>query len=206
MLMIKIFVSIFVLCIYAHLYVHFIVNPNNECTVLNEMKKEDITNAVYTKQPFIFDARDIKKKYELKEKTTETNYSVYDVSYESIPSLEPYVRFFPCRKVFECRKKKRWVETNKSCRSFYRIEKGMFNITCIHPKYKSIVESKKDLKKELKDNKEIIHLTLHQDSIISLPTYWHIYIDPLEKDSILEKIQYYTPLNRVANAISKIFN
>ena len=58
--------------------------------------------------------------------------------------------------------------------------------------------------KKIKENEELIHLTLYQDSILFLPKEWYLFIEPLEKNSMIEKIQYYTPLNQIANAISNI--
>jgi hypothetical protein len=58
--------------------------------------------------------------------------------------------------------------------------------------------------KEIKEKEELIHLTLYQDSILFLPKDWALYVEPLEKSSMLEKIQYYTPMNQIANAISNI--
>jgi hypothetical protein len=65
---------------------------------------------------------------------------------------------------------------------------------------KSLLENLKDIK----EKEELIHLTLYQDSLLFLPKDWTLYIEPLEKSSVLEKIQYYTPMNQIANAISKI--
>jgi hypothetical protein len=47
--------------IYAHLYIHFMVSPNNEASVLQKLTKEDITNAVYVKLPFVFDATKLRR-------------------------------------------------------------------------------------------------------------------------------------------------
>jgi len=185
----------------AHLYIHFIVNPGNECALYTELTKEEVTNSVYTKQPFLFDATSLKGTYDLKDKIIGKKYNYYDVSYVSYPILEPFVRFFTKTTIIECKKKKRWKETNDSCRTFYKVQKGTLTITCIHPKYKNLLSSKK----ELKENDHLIRLTLHPDSELFIPNYWYIYVDPLET-SVLEKIQYYTPLNKVANTISKILN
>jgi hypothetical protein len=199
--MFKIVILLFFLALYAHLYLHFIVNPNNECTILDDINKEDISNRVYVKQPFIFDASLLRKEPKLTNKFNSEDYgNVYDLSYESSPLLEPYVRFQSTRKVVHFTKKKKWLDTNLSCRTFYRFHKGNFKACCIHPKYKELVSDKN----HLKDHPAFIRLTLHEDSILFLPAYWYVHIVPIEKDSILEKIQYFTPLNQVANAISKI--
>lgn len=201
--MFKIVLVIIFVSFYAHLYIHFMINPNNECSFFNEMTKEEVTNAVYTKQPFVFDATKLTCSHELKEKKSDKKYDQYDVSYISHPILEPFVRFFPKVNVFECKKKKRWTETNSACRTYYKITKGTIHVTCIHPKY--INKKMKLTKRDIKENENFIRLTLHADSILFLPNYWYVYIDPLDK-SVLEKTQYFTPLNKIAIAISKILN
>jgi hypothetical protein len=201
--MLHIFIIVALFGIYAHLYIHFMVSPNNEASVLKMITKEDITNSVYSKLPFVFDATVLSKEPLLGEKETHKAYDLYVLPYHPIPLLEPFVKFFPHRKLFQCKKKKKWLESNDSCRTFYRLHKGSFHFTCIHPKKKDLLENVKEFK-ELKNNEELIQLTLYQDSILFLPRDWFIYVEPLDKESILEKIQYYTPLNQVANAISKI--
>lgn len=202
--MIRIIMIVALFGIYAHLYIHFMVSPNNEASVLKTITKEEITNSVYSKLPFVFDATLLRKDPTLIEKESykesHKEYDLYKLPYHSIPLLEPYVKFFPHCNVFQCKKKKKWLETNDSCRTFYRTHKGSFHFSCIHPKKKEIAENIKEVKK----NEELIHLTLYQDSILFLPKDWILYVEPLDKESILEKIQYYTPLNQLANAISKI--
>lgn len=203
--MIQYLVVFFILFFYAHLYLHFLVNPNNECSILTDITKEEISNNVYTKQPFLFDGTSMKKNPCLKEKISESKYDLYPLSYETNPLIEPYVKFFPSRNVICCLKKKKWIETNDSCRTFYRIHKGTFHVICIHPNKKECIKhkTKKEIK-ELKDNPDLIQVTLHEDSILFLPNDWSIYLEPLEKDCMIEKIQYYTPLNLFANSISRI--
>ena len=200
--MFKIVILICLLALYAHLYLHFIVNPNNECTILHDINKEDVTNTVYVKQPFIFDASLLRNEPKLKDKkfNTQDYGNEYDLSYVSVPILEPYVRFHSIRKVVHFTKKKKWLDKNDSCRSFYRFHKGNFKVCCVHPKYKELVSDKT----QLKDHPNFIRITLHEDSILFLPAYWYVQIVPLEKDSIVDKLQYFTPLNQLANAISKI--
>jgi len=206
MLMFKIVIVFILLALYAHLYLHFIVNPNNECTILEDINKEDITNLVYVKQPFLLDASLLRTELNLKDKDKDIpNCSnpygeVYDISYVSVPILEPYVRFSTKRQVMHFIKKRKCLDTNHSCRTFYRFHKGTFQVSCIHPKYKELVSDKK----QLKEHPHMIRLTLHQDSVLFLPCYWYVHIVPLEKDSMVDKIQYFTPLNQLANAISKI--
>jgi len=178
-----------ILFFYSHLYLHFIVNPNNECSIVTHLTREEISGEVYTKQPFLLDAT-------LFRKDTES------IDYESIPLLEPFVKFYPHRSWIPCPMKHKWIETNASCRTFYRVDKGSFHVTCIHP----LNKINKDLKpsKKWKKNKDCIQLVLHEDSMLFLPKDWCIFVEALE-DSKLDKIQYYTPLNVLANSILGIY-
>lgn len=198
--MINIFIIVALFGIYAHLYIHFMVSPNNEASILKVITKEDITNSVYSKLPFVFDATVLRREPLLGVKEVHKEYDLYELPYRSTPLLEPFVKFFPFRKVFQSKKKRKWLETNDSCRTFYRVHKGSFHFSCIHPRKQDLIEKLK----EIKEHEELIHLTLYEDSILFLPKDWHLYVEPLDKEGVLEKIQYYTPLNQVANAISKI--
>ena len=200
MIMIHIFIIVALFGIYAHLYIHFMVSPNNDASILKKITKEEITNSVYSKLPFVFDASVLRRESIRNQKIEHTEYDLYELPYYSIPILEPYVKFYPYRYLFECKKKRKWIETNDSCRTFYRVHQGSIHFSCIHPKKKDLLENKK----ELKDHEDLIHLTLYQDSVLFLPKDWSVYVEPLEKKSIIEKIKYFTPLNQVANAISKI--
>ena len=201
------YIMVFILVFfYAHLYLHFLVNPNNQCSIVTNLTKEEITDHVYQKQPFLLDATLFRKDICLKNKSIETTrksrVDTYSLEYDPVPSLEPYVRFYTHRTVLCGKKKRKWIESNDSCRTFYRVHKGSFHVTCIHPHKKECIP-KKDLK-PLKKKEDLIHLTLHEDSLLFLPKDWNLYIEPLEEGSMLEKLQYYTPLNLLANTISKI--
>ena len=205
MIMIHILMIVALFGIYAHLYIHFMVSPNNEVSILKTITKEDVTNSVYSKLPFVFDATLLRKEPVLGVKETHKAYDLYDLPYHPIRLLEPFVKFFPYRKVYQCKKKRKWLDVNDSCRTFYRIHKGSFHFTCIHPKKKDILDRIQDKEfKELKEKDELIHLTLYQDSILFVPKDWTLYVEPLDKDSVIEKLQYYTPMNQLVNAISKI--
>jgi hypothetical protein len=200
------YIMVFILVfLYAHLYLHFLVNPNNQCSIVTTLTKEEITDHVYQKQPFLLDATLLQKDICLKNKSIDpqNNVDTYIVDYHPVPLLEPYVRFYTHKKVLCCKKKKKWMETNDSCRTFYRVYKGSFRVTCIHPYKKDCIPKTKE-HKHLKKNVDLIHLTLHEDSVLFLPKDWNLYIEPLEEGSMLEKLQYYTPLNLLANTISKI--
>jgi len=193
--MIEYVIVFLLLFFYSHLYLHFLVNPNNECSIVTNLTKEEISDHVYTKQPFLLDATLFRP--EIRYNDSDTSNTVY----EPMPLLEPYVKFYPHKKRIGCAKKKKWVETNDACRTFYRVDKGSFQITCIHPSQTK--ENPLKSIKKWKKNEDLIQLTLHEDSLLFLPKDWYIYIEALE-DSKIEIIQYYTPLNLLANSISKI--
>jgi hypothetical protein len=190
-----------ILFFYIHLYLHFLVNPNHHCSVVTSLTKESITEEVYAKLPFLLDGTMFRRELDLINTDKESKkYKHYTLPYHSLVELEPLVRHIPVRTAMVCLKKKKWIETNDSCRTFYRIHKGSYHMTCIHPYKKHWTQDKK----KIKDSEELIHLTLHEDSVLFLPNQWSLYIEPLEEGSTLEKIQYYTPLNLVATTISKI--
>jgi len=194
--MIKYVFVLFLVFLYAHLYLHFLVNPSNLFSILTYISKESISEQVYMKQPFLMDGIPFRRELPTSELPTG------EIPYESTPLLEPFVKFFPVRKRIDCLKKK-WMETNDSCRTFYRIHQGSFHVTCIHPYKTDLLQKKKEWKK-LKKNEDLIQFTLHEDSLLFLPNYWYLYIEPLESGSKIEKIQYYTPLNLVATTLSKL--
>jgi len=204
------YVMVFVLVFfYAHLYLHFLVNPNNQCSIVSNLTKEEVTDHVYQKQPFLLDAtsfrKDCRKILSTLKPVSETSVESSSLSYEPIPILEPYVRFYSDRKRMHFLKKKKWLETTESCRTFYHVYKGTFHVTCIHPHKKEDIPKKTKDYKLLKKNVDLLQLTLHEDSMLFLPKDWILYIESLEKDSMLEKIQYYTPLNLLANSIFEIY-
>lgn len=172
-IMLRILFVLLFIGLYAHLYVHFIINPNNELSALTELSKADISTKVYTKLPFLMEGKDM----------------------STTSLLEPYVRFVSDRKIYT---QKKWTETHEACRTFYKIEKGKYEITCIHPKYKDLVEHKK----LLKQNTKVLRFTLDESQILFVPNYWVVQFKGTGK---VERIQYFTPLNRVSIAISKIF-
>jgi hypothetical protein len=168
---------VFFIFFYAHLYVHFIVNPNNECSILQEITKEDITNKVYEKLPFVFDATGMKN--------------------GTCSLIEPYVRFVSEQKIYT---QKKWTESRETCRTFYRVEQGCYEVSCIHPKYKDLVSHPK----LLKQNTQIIRLTLHEKSILFVPNYWTVQFKAKTLGKV-ERITYKTPLNELSISIGKIF-
>ena len=51
--------------VYIHIFLHFKVNPLNELSKLKDVCKEDITNTIYFKLPFMFDGSTIIKNVDI---------------------------------------------------------------------------------------------------------------------------------------------
>lgn len=203
--------------LYLHTYVHFYVNPSNELTTLEDVYRQELTSQIYTKLPILFHAKTIRRDIplELAEATEKEGYVVYSTMYDPVPLLEPSVKFFPSSKVYlfkdvsgqvateqgteqatEQPKQTRpfIVETNLACRTFYRIHSGKYKVTCIHPKYTDHFNRGVKDPSFIQNHPQMLHLELHQDSILFLPNYWYVLLEPIDPGHI-EVLQYSTPLN-----------
>ena len=187
-----------IIILYFHIYIHFCINSENELLNVSDVCKTELTSTIYKKQPFLFNGMTLRKEPELsKNKISHKHYDIFVSTYQPSPLLEPTVRFFPVSHFYKFGKPgKSILETNLECRTFYRVHSGKFHMTCIHPKYKEHFTEKHD-SKFIKEHTQMIHLEVHPDSILFIPNYWFVYIEPLTKDASLEKIQYSTILNQV---------
>ena len=187
-----------IIVLYFHIYIHFCINSENELLNVSDVCKTELTSTIYKKQPFLFNGMTLRKEPELsKNKISHKHYDIFVSTYQPSPLLEPTVRFFPASHFYKFGKPgKSILETNLECRTFYRVHSGKFHMTCIHPKYKEHFTEKHD-SKFIKEHTQMIHLEVHPDSVLFIPNYWFVYIEPLTKDSSLEKIQYSTILNQV---------
>jgi len=187
-----------IIVLYFHIYIHFCINSENELLNVSDVCKTELTSTIYKKQPFLFNGMTLRKEPELsKNKISHKHYDIFVSTYQPSPLLEPTVRFFPASHFYKFSKPgKSILETNLECRTFYRVHTGKFHMTCIHPKYKEHFTEKHD-SKFIKEHTQMIHLEVHPDSVLFIPNYWFVYIEPLTKDASLEKIQYSTILNQV---------
>jgi hypothetical protein len=186
-----------IIILYFHIYIHFCINNENELLTVTDVCKTELTSSIYKKQPFLFNGMTLRKEPELSNSKSHKHYEIFVSTYQPTPLLEPTVRFYPESHFYKFRKiGKSILETNLECRNFYRVHSGKFHMTCIHPKYKEHFIEKHD-SKFIKEHTQMIHLEVHPDSILFIPNYWFVYIEPLTKDASLEKIQYSTILNQV---------
>jgi hypothetical protein len=183
--------------VYIHIFLHFKVSPANELSKLKDVCKEDITNTIYFKLPFMFDGSTIIKNVNVDECTKLDD--TYIKTYESIPMLEPYVKYFTNNEIYKIKKGKQIkLHRNLECRNFYILHKGKVNITCIHPKYNEHFKSvTKETDAFIENHEHMIHLELTEKQVLFVPNYWYIYIKAEDKHTIIEKIQYSTIMNQV---------
>ena len=95
------------------------------------------------------------------------------------------------------------LETNLACRTFYRIHTGKYKVTCIHPKYTDHFNGGVKDTSFIQSHPQMLHLELHQDSILFLPNYWYVLLEPIEPGQI-EVLQYSTPLNLLNFAFEQV--
>jgi hypothetical protein len=196
-----------IIVIYFHIYIHFCINSENEILSLSDVCKTEITTFIYKKQPFLFNGSTLRREPDFSNKTkskntNSKNHEIFVSTYEPLPLLEPTVKFFPSSSFYKFNKTgKSILETNLECRSFYRVHTGTFRMTCIHPKYKEHFTEKHN-SKFIKEHEQMLHVEVHPDTILFIPNYWFVYIEPLSKDATLEKIQFSTILNQ-ANFLYK---
>ena len=170
-----------------HIYLHFMIHPENDLSVIKEITREEVTDTVYYKLPFII--HDINTPVEIKE-CEKLSKRVYSKTYEPIALLEPLVKFFPKDTVYKLKKNKTMpVESNLECRNFYIVNKGSAIIHAIHPKYKDVPVDK------IEEHTKILHNTLGEKEAIFIPNYWGVYIRALD-ETIIEKVQYSTIMNQ----------
>jgi len=209
--------------LYLHTYVHFYVNPSNELITLEDVYRQELTSQIYTKLPILFHAKTIRREPELTEPKKADGYVVYHTLYEPVPLLEPSVKFFPSSRVYQFKDvsgqataeqaaeqatgqaepRPFILETNLACRSFYRIHTGKYKVTCIHPKYTDHFNGGVKDPSFIQSHPQMLHLELHQDSILFLPNYWYVLLEPIEPGQI-EVLQYSTPLNLLNFAFEQV--
>jgi len=188
--------------LYLHIYIHFKITALNECTNLYEVSKETILSNIYFKIPFVFDGTTIIKNLPDKKNLSG---KIITKEYESLPVLEPSVRFFTNDTIYKLKKNKHIdIHRNLECRNFYILHSGKVQIYCIHPKYKDKLDlsHSTDISISTKtnidfiENNDVICMQLFPNSILFIPNYWYVYVKASEK-SVVEKVQYKTILNEI---------
>ena len=181
--------------LYLHIYIHFKITALNECTNLYDVSKENILSNIYFKIPFVFDGTSIIKNLPDAKKLSG---KIITKEYESLPMLEPSVRFFTNDTIYKLKNKHIDIHRNLECRNFYILHSGNVKIYCIHPKYKDKLDLSNLSKTNIDfiENNDVICMQLFPNSILFVPNYWYIYVKASEK-SVVEKVQYKTILNEI---------
>jgi hypothetical protein len=192
----NVLIIIFFIMVYIHIFLHFKINPYNELSNLKDVCKEDITNTIYFKLPFIFDGSTIIQNVDISSCTKLDDKFIK--TYEAIPMLEPYVKYFTNNEIYKIKKDKTIkLHRNLQCRNFYIVHKGKVHITCIHPKYNEHFKTiSLETDKFIENHEHMIHLELNEKQILFVPNYWHVYIKAEDKHTVLEKLQYSTIMNQ----------
>jgi len=175
------------LLLLVHIYLHFMIHPENYLTNLAQVTQAEITNTTYFKLPFIINGAELQpivlKDYSKVDKHT------YVKTYEPMPLLEPLVKFFTKNTIYKLKKHQLLpIHCNLECRNYYIVHSGSIHITAIHPKYT-------DLSINIEEHSKMIHVELKNGQILYVPNYWNVYIKTHEK-SIVEKAQYSTIMNQ----------
>ena len=186
-ILMKIIIYFLLIMIAVHIYLHFIIHPENYLSKLKDTTGEEITNTVYYKLPFIINGADLHP-VQLNE-CIKIDKRTYKKTYESIPILEPLVKFFTNDTIHKLKKDKFLsLHSNLECRNFYIVQKGTIMVHAIHPKYKDVLIN------NIETHSKILKITLAEKEMIFIPNYWGVYIKALD-DAVIEKIQYKTIMN-----------
>jgi hypothetical protein len=194
-------VTFIIVTLYLHAYLHLSVSSDNQVLGLDDVCKEEITNYVYFKQPFLFDGTSVTLDAIDTLHTTQLGkctIGALDYPSKGYELLEPNVRFYPKHFLIKLDEVGDYcpVEMNLECRTFYKVHQGKVQAVCIHPKYSEHFNH--DNHEYAKSNHRFLHLELHKNSILFLPNYWHVYIEALDPSSVVQKLQYKTIMNEVS--------
>lgn len=207
-MIIRILFIIIILFIYIHIYIHLHVSKYNEInSSLLDINNNELTNKIYNKLPFIFNAEHIITKTDLSQCIIDNE--CYIKTYEPYKLLEPSVKFFTKNVIYK--KNKHYLHYNLHCRTFYKSNDDPINFVIIHPKYKYNFNEKQDCNYEtseqiinyIKNSKNFINITIKKDEILFVPNYWIVYYEITDNQSV-ECIQYSTILNQFSFIIHKI--
>ena len=215
-MLLELIILIFLIFLYFHIYVIFKINVNNEISIFDEeLSKQNITNEIAYKLPFYFNINHVKNKNteKLSIIKKEKYYDIYETVYENIPLLEPFVKYFPKTKLYEIRKKKKYLplECHKHFRNFYIVNKGSVTITLIHPKYKenfinkNKIETTKDKITYIKNSENFKRVELNENDILFVPNYWIVLLESKQDKTNVELLQYKTILNELCFISEKYF-
>lgn len=197
-MIINIIIIIIVILIYIHIYIHFYIKDDNTIKLIEDVSRDNITNNVHNKIPFIFNCEHLNNEIDITECIKENNN--YIKTYNSIKLIEPKVKFFVYNTI---NTNNTFLYYNLHCRTFYKTYDENINLKLIHPKYinnfKLINETNMSTDEKyinyINNSKIFIDVKLKKDQLLFVPNYWIVYYN-LNKDQYIEKIQFSTILNK----------
>lgn len=219
-------ILIFVIYIYFQVYMMFKINKNNLVETFNdEYTKQNITNDIAYKLPFKIEESTIvndDNKPDIIETFQKKKYSEHRCIYNSIPLLEPFVKYFTNVVYYEVPTKNTSFKIREFLyyRNFYIVNNGEIDIYLIHPKYREnfleSVKVKKSEETKINNNKQINKLItnkknigfikskeyfhkirLRKHDILFIPNYWISYIESASDNCSFQLVQYKTILNEL---------
>ncbi len=208
---------IFLFILYFFIYVDMKINKHNELYLFDsEFTKTNLNKEICLKLPFYFDGQHIQDIYDksslTKVKKVKHHYELYTKPYDSIPLLEPHLRFKCWQDIYYISKRKTLPLLMDTCSiNYYRIQKGSCKVVLIHPKFKEhfICEdgtlcsnlTKLDF---IRNNPHMKCMVCHENTILYVPNHWIMYVENMEnKTSILDIIHYSTLCNQLIRWIKK---
>ena len=199
---------VIIVFIYIHVYIHLHISKYNELnTCLLDINNNELSNKIYNKLPFIFNAEHIETKTDLSNCIIDNDFFIK--TYEPCKLLEPSVKFFTKNIIYK--KNKHYLHYNLYCRTFYKPLENPINFIIIHPKYKNnFIESlncnyevSDKIINYIKNSKQFINITVKKDEILFIPNYWIVYYE-LNENQMIECLHYSTILNQASFIINRL--
>jgi hypothetical protein len=183
----------------SHMIKHRHLSRNDEIVqmdISNSLKDND--NASNDKKN-----NNSKNKHELDVKK---EFYEYRPLYESIPLLEPFVLFDVTERVFEIKKRHRYLPVMRHLhyRNFYIVHQGSCHVHLVHPKYKDNFLDKnrnvlqtRQIQKYIQDSSTFIKQDLSEGDVLFVPNYWIVLVQSKDKNTTIELLQYKSMFNRL---------
>lgn len=203
--------------LYFFIYVDMKINKNNELYLFDsEFTKTNLNKEICLKLPFYFDGQHIRDTYEksslTKVRKVKHHYDLYTKPYDSIPLLEPPLRFKSWQDIYYIPKLKTLPLLIDNCSiNYYRIQKGCCKVVLIHPKFKEHfisedgkLSSSSSKLEFIRNNPHMKCMVCYENTILYVPNQWIVYVENMEKKtSILEIIHYSTLCNQLIRWVKK---
>tara|TARA_B100001287_G_scaffold252326_1_gene234218 strand:- start:17 stop:637 length:621 start_codon:yes stop_codon:yes gene_type:complete len=199
------------------LYTNSKVNKNNTLYKFdNELTRYNIHNEINIKLPFYFDADFLSNTYNLNTFDIidkNKHFTEYKKHYDSFSLLEPYINFTVNNNIYKIKSHSN-IHTNNNKINFYFMNKGSCVFYLIHPKYIDTLKKNDEIITNtktinfIKNNTNILKLICNKNHCLYIPNNWIVYIENnnSNSNSIIEKIEYNTLIDKTYNYYLKLIN